>query len=409
MPLMKPKQHSAASPAGRHSVSEVFTAFLKLGLTSFGGPIAHLGYFRNEFVEKRQWVNDGQFAQLLALCQFLPGPASSQLGFCLGLLRSGWVGALAAFVSFTLPSALLLFLFALVAPQLSGPIGSAAIHGLKLVALVVVAHGLLGMASKLCTDTSRRAIAVFAAVLVTIGGGAWLQIAAILIGAFLGLVLLQDGKTLPESALPVHYGRKTGWSLLAFFMLLLVCLPLLALGSHPLFAVFEAFYRAGALVFGGGHVVLPFLEQALVGPGWLAKNDFMAGYGAAQAVPGPMFSLSAYLGAHLPGSSGGLVGAGVALAAIFLPGFLLVSSALPLWHTFSAYPASARLIAGINASVVGILAAALYDPIWVSAVYRLSDILIALVGFVLLFAWRMSALFVVLWCVLASILVAFFL
>lgn len=408
MSLMESKQNVSAPTGGRHDVSEVFTAFLKLGLTSFGGPIAHLGYFRNEFVEKRQWVNDGQFAQLLALCQFLPGPASSQLGFCLGLLRSGWIGALAAFVSFTLPSALLLFLFALIAPQLSGPVGSSVIHGLKLVALVVVAHGLLGMAKKLCTDTSRRIIAALAAVLIIFVGGVWLQIAIILVGAFLGLVLLQDVNDLPESALPVHYGRKTGWSLLALFVLLLACLPLLAHGSNTLLAVFEAFYRAGALVFGGGHVVLPFLEQALVGPGWLARGDFMAGYGAAQAVPGPMFSLSAYLGAHLPGSSGGLVGAGVALVAIFLPGFLLVTAALPLWHTLSAHPASARLIAGINASVVGILAAALYDPIWISAVYNVSDIMIALVGFVFLSVWRVSALMVVFWCVLASILVGFF-
>jgi len=407
---MESRQHiSERPPGGRHNVSEVFTAFLKLGLTSFGGPIAHLGYFRNEFVEKRQWVNDGQFAQLLALCQFLPGPASSQLGFSLGLLRGGWLGALAAFVAFTLPSALLLFLFALVAPQLSGPVGSAVIHGLKLVALVVVAHGLLGMAGKLCTDMTRRGIAVFSAVSIIIIGGVWLQIAIILVGAFLGLLLLHDESDLPESALPVRYGRKTGWSLLAVFILLLAGLPLFAHGSNALLAVFEAFYRAGALVFGGGHVVLPFLEQALVGPGWLARGDFMAGYGAAQAVPGPMFSLSAYLGAHLPGSNGGLLGAGVALAAIFLPGFLLVSSALPLWHTLSAHPASARSIAGINASVVGILAAALYDPIWVSAVHGVSDIVIAMVGFVFLFVWRISALFVVLWCVVASISVALFL
>ena len=407
---MESKQHIPDRMTGNHqNVSEVFTAFLKLGLTSFGGPIAHLGYFRNEFVEKRQWVSDGQFAQLLAICQFLPGPASSQLGFCLGLLKGGWVGALAAFASFTLPSALLLFWFAQIAPQLSGPTGSAVIHGLKLVALVVVAHGLLGMARKLCTDTSRRVIAVLAVILIIVVGGVWLQIAIILMGAFLGLILLHDVNDIPESALPVYYGRKTGWFLLAIFVLLLVCLPMFAHGSNTLLAVFEAFYSAGALVFGGGHVVLPFLEQALVDPGWLAKDDFMAGYGAAQAVPGPMFSLSAYLGSHLPGNSGGLLGAGVALMGIFLPGFLLVSSVLPLWHTLASHPAAGRMIAGINASVVGILAAALYDPIWVSAVHSGSDIVIALIGFVLLSVWRMSALVVVFWCIFASILVAFFL
>lgn len=406
---MESKQHNPDRMIGHHqNTPEVFTAFLKLGLTSFGGPIAHLGYFRNEFVQKRQWVSDGQFAQLLAICQFLPGPASSQLGFCLGLLRGGWAGALAAFAAFTLPSALLLFWFAQIAPQLSGPIGTAVIHGLKLVALVVVAHGLLGMARKLCTDTGRRVIAVLAAVLIVVVGSVWLQIAIILMGAFLGLILLDDVNDIPESALPVYYGRKTGWSLLAIFVLLLVCLPLFAHGSITLLAAFEAFYRAGALVFGGGHVVLPFLEYALVDPGWLAKDDFMAGYGAAQAVPGPMFSLSAYLGSHLPGYSGGILGAGVALIGIFLPGFLLVSSILPLWHTLASHPAAGRLIAGINASVVGILAAALYDPIWVSAVDGGSDIVIALIGFVLLSVGRMSALVVVFWCIFASILVAFF-
>lgn len=406
---MESKQHNPDRMIGHHqNTPEVFTAFLKLGLTSFGGPIAHLGYFRNEFVQKRQWVSDGQFAQLLAICQFLPGPASSQLGFCLGLLRGGWAGALAAFAAFTLPSALLLFWFAQIAPQLSGPIGTAVIHGLKLVALVVVAHSLLGMARKLCTDTGRRVIAVLAAVLIVVVGSVWLQIAIILMGAFLGLILLDDVNDIPESALPVYYGRKTGWSLLAIFVLLLVCLPLFAHGSITLLAAFEAFYRAGALVFGGGHVVLPFLEYALVDPGWLAKDDFMAGYGAAQAVPGPMFSLSAYLGSHLPGYSGGILGAGVALIGIFLPGFLLVSSILPLWHTLASHPAAGRLIAGINASVVGILAAALYDPIWVSAVDGGSDIVIALIGFVLLSVGRMSALVVVFWCIFASILVAFF-
>jgi chromate transporter len=406
---MESQQLNPDRTTGHHqNTLEVLTAFLKLGLTSFGGPIAHLGYFRNEFVQKRQWVSDGQFAQLLAICQFLPGPASSQLGFCLGLLRGGWAGALVAFAAFTLPSALLLFWFAQIAPQLSGPIGSAVIHGLKLVALVVVAHGLLGMARKLCTDTGRRVIAVLAAVLIVVVGGVWLQIAIILMGAFLGLILLDDVNDIPESALPVDYGRKTGWSLLVIFVLLLVCLPLFAHGSITLLAVFEAFYRAGALVFGGGHVVLPFLEYALVDPGWLAKDDFMAGYGAAQAVPGPMFSLSAYLGSHLPGNSGGILGAGVALMGIFLPGFLLVSSILPLWHTLASHPAAGRLIAGINASVVGILAAALYDPIWVSAVHAGSDIVIALIGLVLLSVWRMSALVVVFWCIFASILVAFF-
>jgi chromate transporter len=390
----------------RRNVSEVFHAFLKLGLTSFGGPIAHIGYFRKEFVEQRQWVNDAQFAQLLAICQLLPGPASSQLGFCLGLKKAGWTGALAAFVAFTLPSALLLFLFALIAPQLSGPIGQALVHGLKLVALVVVAHGVLGMTGKLCTDARRRLIAVFVAVLMVVIGGVWLQVSVIVLGALLGFFLLRDGKDFPESAVSLNYGRKTGWALLTCFLVLLVCLPLLGFGSNSCLEFFSAFYRAGALVFGGGHVVLPFLEQALVDPGWLSRDDFMAGYGAAQAVPGPMFSLSAYLGVHLPAGCGGLPGAGLALAAIFLPGFLLVSAVLPLWHTLATHPAASRSIAGINASVVGILTAALYDPVWVSAVDTTFDIIIAMIGFICLSVWRLSPLIVVLWCVLASILAA---
>ena len=237
------------TPNGRKDVSEVFTAFLRLGLTSFGGPIAHLGYFRNEFVVKRQWVSDGQFAQLLALCQLLPGPASSQLGFCIGLLKGGWTGALAAFLAFTLPSALLLFLFSLVAPQLSGPVGGSVIQGLKLVALVVVAHGTVGMAGKLCTDMRRRTIAIFAAVLIVVVGGVWLQMAIIFMAALLGMLFLHHIKDLPDSALPVYYGRKTGWSLLFVFVSLLICLPLLIHGGDSHLAVFEAFYRAGALVF----------------------------------------------------------------------------------------------------------------------------------------------------------------
>ena len=403
------QQISDRTTGNLRNASEVFIAFLKLGLTSFGGPIAHLGYFRKEFVEHRQWVSDAQFAQLLAICQLLPGPASSQLGFCLGLQKGGWTGALAAFVAFTLPSALLLFLFALIAPQLSGPFGHAVIHGLKLVALVVVAHGVLGMTGKLCTDARRRAIAVFVATSMVVVGGVWLQVSVIFFGAFLGFFLIHDVKHIPERALPINYGRKTGSALLAIFLVLLFGLPLLVQSNNSCLEIFAAFYRAGALVFGGGHVVLPFLEQALVDPGWLSRDDFMAGYGAAQAVPGPMFSLSVYLGAHLPAGTGGLLGAGLALVAIFLPGFLLVSAALPLWHTLATHPSAARSIAGINASVVGILAAALYDPIWVSAVYSTYDIIIALVGFVCLAVWRQSPLIVVLWCLFASILTAFFL
>lgn len=385
------------------SVLEVFATFLKLGLTSFGGPIAHLGYFRQEFVERRNWIGDSQYAQLLALCQFLPGPASSQLGFSLGLLRAGWAGAVAAFIAFTLPSALLLFAFAALLPQISGTAGDAAIHGLKLVALSVVAQGVLGMTRQLCPDVPRMAIATFAAVVILVSGQAWVQLLAVALGGVAGLAFCRGVQPVAGGGLHLRYGPALGWTLLAVFALLLVGLPLAAHGRDGLLAVTEAFYRAGALVFGGGHVVLPLLEEAVVKPGWISSGEFLAGYGAAQAVPGPMFTLAAYLGARLPGSEGGMVGASIALGAIFLPGFLLVAGVLPLWRTIAGRPIAARAIAGVNAAVVGLLGAALYDPVWTSAVRGPVDLAIAIVGFTLLVAWRVSALLVVIWCAAASV------
>jgi chromate transporter len=383
-------------------MGEVFAAFLKLGLTSFGGPIAHLAYFRREIVERRGWLDDSQYAQLLALCQFLPGPASSKLGFSLGLLRAGWPGALAAFVAFTAPSALLLFAFAAALPYLSGSAGQAAIHGLKIVALAVVAQGVLGMLRQLCPDLERQTIAALVAAAILVSGQAWMQLAAVALGAAAGAALCREVKAVPGSALDFGYGRALGWAFLAVFVLLLVGLPLAARSASELVAVTQAFYRAGALVFGGGHVVLPLLEEAVVKPGWISTDEFLAGYGAAQAVPGPMFTLAAYLGARLPGAGGGALGAAVALIAIFLPGFLLIAGILPLWHAVAEQPIAARAIAGVNAAVVGLLGAALYDPVWTSAVRGPLDMAIAVVGFALLVAWRASALLVVAWCVLAS-------
>ncbi len=386
------------------SPGEVLNVFLRLGLTSFGGPIAHLGFFHRELVERRRWVSEEQFAQLLGLCQFLPGPASSQLGFALGMVRAGWAGALAAFLAFTLPSAVLLFGFAAVLPHLSGTIGSAAIHGLKLVALAVVAHGVMGMARQLCPDPQRAAIATVAAVIILLTDQAWLQLLAVALGGVAGLVLCREAKPSPEGHLDTPHGVRTGWVLLTIFFLLLFGLPLLAGGATG-FALFEAFYRAGALVFGGGHVVLPLLEESIVVTnGWVSADDFLAGYGAAQAVPGPMFSFAAYLGARLPGADGGLFGAGLALSGIFLPGFLLLSGILPLWRSLSHHPAAAQVIAGINAAVVGLLAAALYDPVWTSAVFGPADVAIALVAFTMINAWRLSVIYVVAWCTFASVL-----
>jgi chromate transporter len=355
-------------PSG--SLTEVFAAFLKLGLTSFGGPIAHLGYFRREFVERRAWVGESQFAQILAICQFLPGPASSQLGFGIGLLRAGWPGALAAlaaFTAFTVPSALMLFACATWLPQIPGALGDAVIHGLKLVALAVVAHGVLGMTRRLCPDFPRVRIAGVATVLVLASGHAWMQLPIVALGGVAGLTLRRGVEPVPNGGLHLRYGPATGCALLAVFVLLLGGLPLAAHGREGLLAVSDAFYRAGALVFGGGHVVLPLLEEAVVKPGWISQDDFLSGYGAAQAVPGPMFALAAYWGARLSGGEGGAVGASLALGAIFLPGLLLLAGVLPLWRVLAGGPKAARAIAGVNAAVVGLLGAALYDPVWISA------------------------------------------
>jgi len=388
------------------SALEVFFAFLKLGLTSFGGPIAHLGYFHRELIERRKWLDESEYAQLLGLCQFVPGPASSQLGFVLGLLRGGWAGALAAFLAFTLPSALLLFAFAALLPQITGTVGDAAIHGLKLVALVVVAHGVLGMTRQLCPDRPRATIATFAAVLILVIGQAWVQLLVVALGGVAGLMVCRDVQPIAGGGLNLRYGSTLGWTLIGLFVLLLFGLPLVVQGGGSLVAVFEAFYRAGALVFGGGHVVLPLLEETVVDPGWISPDEFLAGYGAAQAVPGPMFTLAAYLGARLPGGEGGVIGASVSLVAIFLPGFLLVAGVLPLWRAIMARPIAARAIAGVNAAVVGLLGAALYDPVWTSAVRESVDIAIALVGFAFLAVWRVSAILVVIWCLAASITAA---
>ncbi|MEO8847430.1 MAG: chromate efflux transporter [Casimicrobiaceae bacterium] len=382
------------------SALEVGTEFLKLGLSSFGGPIAHLGYFHREFVERRRWLDEEHFGQLLALCQFLPGPASSQLGFSIGLVRAGWAGAICAFIGFTLPSAALLFVFAAMSDYLAGAWGQSAIHGLKLVAVAVVAQGVLGMARTLTPDTPRALLAATAAGLIAISGSSWMPLFVVAGGAALGPWLCPQVMARHGNAFPLRYGPRAGGVLLATFGALLLVALLVAPRMSFLGQVAGAFYRTGALVFGGGHVVLPLLQHAVVGPGWLDDDTFLAGYGAAQAVPGPMFTLAAFLGERLDGA----VGAVVSLLTIFLPGLLLVAGALPFWQALSARDGAARVMAGVNAAVVGLLAAALYDPVWVSAVLDAKDFAIALVAFTLLVAARWRALPVVAWCVLASLL-----
>ena len=404
--MTPPTTDAAPGRAPPGNACEVARVFLRLGLTSFGGPIAHVGYFHREFVQRRRWMDEQHFGQLYALCQFLPGPASSQLGFSIGLLRAGWMGALAAFAGFTLPSALLMFAFAEASGRWAGPWGQAAIHGLKLVAVAVVAQGVLGMARTLCPDRPRALMAAAVIGLVALAPVAWMQLLVVVAGAALGPWACRRVEARNGETFALHYGPRTGAGMLAIHAALLAAALLAAPLLPPLGQVASAFYRTGALVFGGGHVVLPLLKQAVVAPGWIAPDRFLAGYGAAQAVPGPMFTLSAYLGAALRGGSGGVPGASVSLLAIFLPGMLMVSGALPFWRTWASRTRAVRMLAGVNAVVVGLLAYALYDPVWVSAIHGGTDFAVAAIAFVGLVAARWPPLAAVLWCVLASLLVA---
>lgn len=376
------------------SAGEVFWAFLKLGLTSFGGPIAHLGYFREEFVTRRRWFDDRAYGDLVALCQFLPGPASSQVGFAIGLLRAGPLGAAAAWAGFTLPSALLMLAFALGAAALDGPLAQGILHGLKLVAVAVVAQAVLGMAKSLTPDRQRAAIAVLAVAMMVILGGVFGQIGGIVIGGLLGLVFCRDGAIAEGLAAEMPVSRNVGLLALMGFVGLLVLAPLLT-GLGQGFALFDAFYRAGALVFGGGHVVLPLLEAGTVGQGWLSETTFLAGYGAAQAMPGPLFTFAAFLGAAGTPEPNGALGAAIALVAIFLPGLFIVLAALPFWQRLRGNAEAQAAMRGANAAVVGILALALYDPVFTSAVLGPMDFVLALAGFVALVSWKVPPLYVV--------------
>lgn len=398
--------HPRPGSANRNH-GEIFRAFLKLGLTSFGGPIAHLGYFREELVIRRKWMSESAYADLVALCQFLPGPASSQTGFALGLSRGGLAGGLIAWAAFTLPSALFLlafaFAFAWSPSAVAGPLGQGVIHGLKLVAVAVVAQAVWGMARALCPDRQRAAIAVAAALLAVFLPGASGQVGAIVCGAIGGLWLCRNLPAAGGSHLPVPLSRPPALlALLGFFSLLIILPFMAAASSSQAVALFEAFYRAGALVFGGGHVVLPLLEASVVESGWTGTDAFLAGYGMAQAMPGPLFAFAAYLGAIVAPEPNGFAGAAIALAAIFLPGLLLVMGVLPFWDHLRGMGGARSAMAGANAAVVGILAAALYHPVWTGAVHGLPDFAIALAAFILLAAWRVPPWKVVLLTALAG-------
>jgi chromate transporter len=393
MPLPSPPPQ----PLQDASALEVLRIFLRLGLSSFGGPVAHLGYFRTEFVERRRWLDDHAYADLVALCQFLPGPASSQVGMALGLQRAGWAGALAAWIGFTLPSALALTLLAMGLARGESLGASGVVQGLKIVAVAVVAQALWGMSRSLCPDRPRAGIALAAALLALLVPGSAGQLTAIALGAVAGWRLLGAPTAPPGAALACPVSRRAGTTLLLIFGALLVGLPMTAsLVDLPWLQAVAVFYQAGSLVFGGGHVVLPLLQAGVVPPGWVDEATFLAGYGAAQAVPGPLFTLAAFLGASMVGPPGGWTGALSMLLAIFLPAFLLVAGALPWWEALRRHATVQRALGGINAAVVGLLGAAFYDPVFTSAIHTRADLALALGAFGLLVVGRLSPLWVVL-------------
>ena len=372
---------------------EVLRVFLKLGLTSFGGPVAHLGYFRREFVVRRAWLDERAYADLVALCQFLPGPASSQTGFAVGLMRAGYLGGFAAWAGFTLPSAAAMTLFAYGEGALKGPIGDGLMHGLKLVAVAIVAQAVMGMAQTLCPDRPRATIAVLSLILTAVAPAAWAQIAVILFGALAGFLVCRQAKDIAVDNAEAPVSRRMGIVFAGLYVVLLA-LSFIPAGTSAA-ALAAAFYRSGALVFGGGHVVLPLLHAAVVDPGWVSDSAFLAGYGAAQAVPGPLFTFAAYLGAVASAPPGGVIGAALALVAIFAPGLLLLMAALVFWQDLRARSNARAAMAGVNAAVVGLLASALYDPVWTSAVRDRTDFAVAAAAFIALIVWRAPPLLVV--------------
>ncbi len=375
---------------------EVFLVFLRLGLTSFGGPIAHLGYFRDEFVVRRKWLSERSYADLVALCQFLPGPASSQVGLALGLSRAGYGGAFAAWTGFTLPSAIALTLFAMGVSTYGELLSTGALHGLKIVAVAVVAQAVWGMARTLCTDALRVTIMAAATGAVLFFPTALGQVSVIVASAILGVIVLKPVPVSDHEPLPLMVRRRTGAMFMTLFLILLVGLPIIAeISSNHTLSLVDSFYRAGSLVFGGGHVVLPLLQAEVVPPGWVSNEAFLAGYGAAQAVPGPLFTFSAFLGASMTSAPSGVIGAIICLLAIFAPSFLLVVTALPFWERIRCNARMQTALAGINAAVVGLLLAALFTPVWTSAINKPQDFALGLVAFVALMFWKLPVWLVV--------------
>jgi len=388
----------------------IFLIFLRLGLTSFGGPIAHLGYFRDEFVTRRRWLSERSYADLVALCQFLPGPASSQVGIALGLSRSGYSGALAAWAGFTLPSAVALILFALGIANYGSAVAPGVLHGLKVVAVAVVAQAVWGMARNLCPDAPRISLMAIAACIVLLEPSTGGQIGVIAGAGITGLLLFKPAKAAAHDPLPITISHRAGALWLSLFFALLAVLPILArLLPGQTMAMVDAFYRAGSLVFGGGHVVLPLLQAEVVPSGWVSNEAFLAGYGATQAVPGPLFTFAAFLGAAMNTSPSGWIGGLICLLAIFTPSFLLVIGALPFWEQLRRSVGMQATLAGINAAVVGLLLAALYQPVWTSAIHQPQDFGLALVAFIALMFWKLPPWLVVAGSGMAGWLLSFIL
>ncbi|MBI3063995.1 MAG: chromate efflux transporter [Deltaproteobacteria bacterium] len=371
------------------SLLEVLWVSTRLGLTSFGGPIAHLGYFHEEYVKRKKWIDEQSYADLVALCQFLPGPASSQVGIAIGIARARLLGGIAAWIGFTLPSALALIAFAFGIGALASAADTGWLHGLKVVAVAVVAQAVWGMARSLCPDRERATIAIVASIVTLAWPTAVGQLSSIAVAGLVGLMIFPGTASSSLSHMRFPVGKKTGIAAWIIFSSLLVGLPLVRqlAPSHAL-EVFDSFFRVGSLVFGGGHVVLPLLQTEVVGPGWVTNEQFVAGYGATQAVPGPLFTFSAYLGAVMGPEPNGWTGAMLALVAIFLPSFLLIAGALPFWDLLRAVPVFQSALKGINAAVVGLLLTALYKPVWTSAIHSPADFGLGLVAFALLMFWK---------------------
>jgi chromate transporter len=383
--------HAVTENSGPRALLEVFAVFLRLGLTSFGGPIAHLGYFRDEFVGRRRWLDEKAYADLVALCQFLPGPASSQVGMSLGILRAGIPGALAAWIGFTAPSAIALTIVAYGVQSVGSLLQDGILHGLKIVTVAVVAQAVWSMGRTLCADRQRLSIALVAATVMLMWPGTPAQLLTIAVAGLVGWKLLRPDEDTSPAVERVRVSRTVSAAAAVLFFALLALLPVAAEWSRvPAVEMFDSFYRAGSLVFGGGHVVLPLLQSEVVPHQWVSNDVFLAGYGAAQAVPGPLFTFAAYLGAASSVAPNGWAGAWLCLVAIFLPSFLLVLAALPHWETLRRKRSVRSMLAGVNASVVGLLLAALYQPVWTSAIRMPRDLALALVSFLLLVVWRVS-------------------